>query len=150
MLFYGFVTNSGNLLTWRHTLETIICNNFMGINNDISQDIDVPPEGFEYLSRVGDLMAYDKNIFKIIIKNLPHDYDLSKLNKVIINKIMEYPEYKIISRGCDGTGMEICIKIWDPSTGSLIKTLCKHKGCINVLVFLPIVKKLFVLVSRTV
>ena len=54
----------------------------------------IPPEGFEKLIDVIDLLGYTNNNIKIINKNLPKEYDLSKFPKKILNKLIIIAGYQ--------------------------------------------------------
>ena len=119
MSFYGHSTNIGNLPEWQHLLETIICDDFMGIPNNILKNIDVPPEGFELLLQAVNIVGYDKEAINIIRKNVPINYDLSKLDEKLVNKI-EHSEYKIVFAKGN------IIKTWDPTNNIITNTSMMH------------------------
>ena len=60
----------------------------MGLEKDITKlkNIKVPIEGFDLLLQIVELFGYDNDTTKLIINNLPDNYDLSKLNKDLIKK----------------------------------------------------------------
>ena len=120
MSFYGQKTNIGNLPNWQHLLEFVRCYDFLGLESDTNllKDLEIPSEGFELLLDVVELIGYDNYSNKLVIKNLPKDYDLSKLSKDLIKKILEFNQDNIVSGNNDGS-----IKIWNARTGELIKTL---------------------------
>ena len=91
MSFYGQVTNLGNLQQWYYLLEYIRCCDFLGLEKDITKlkNLKVPKEGFDLLLQIVELFGYDYDTTKLIINNLPDDYDLSKLNKDLIKKIIK-------------------------------------------------------------
>ena len=121
MSFYGQKTNIGNFPDWLHILESIKCHDFLGLKRDIlSKDLEIPEKGFESLLSVVDLIGYNANSTKLVIKNLPKEYDLSKLNKELVRKILEFNNYRIVSASGNG------IKIWNAGTGELINTLNGH------------------------
>ena len=70
----------------------------MGLEKDINKlkNIKVPKEGFDLLLKIADLFGYDYDTTKLIINNLPNNYDLSKLDKDLIKKIIKYHNNLII------------------------------------------------------
>ena len=124
MSFYGQKTNIGNLPGWQHLLESVRCSDFLGLKSDILlENLEIPNNGFGLLLDVVDIIGYDFDNTNIVVKNLPKDYDLSKLNKDLIKKILEFYCNKIVSGSKDGS-----IKIWNEQTGELINTLNGHSN----------------------
>jgi WD40 repeat protein len=123
MSFYGQEINSGNLSDTRHLLESIKCNNFLGLYYDLSllDDIEIPETDFELFLDIADLVGYDDNIIKLINKNLPKEYDLSKFPEELLDEMLDLAQaYMITSGSLDGD-----VKIWDPKSG-YVETLCHH------------------------
>ena len=119
--FYKHVTNIHEYPHWYHLLESFKCRDFFGLDIDQSLllNLDVPPEGFEKLIDVIDLLGYTNNNIKIINKNLPKEYDLSKFPKELISKMIENAMDDII---IIGTNNYATIRVWDVQKNELIKT----------------------------
>ena len=130
MSFYGQKTNIGNLPKWQHLLESVRCFDFLGLKSeaDLFKDLEIPSEGFELFLKVIELIDYDDDCINMVIKNLPKDYDLLRLNKNLIKKIVEFDEDIIVSGSSDNS-----IKIWNAKTGALINTLTDtiHTVCVS-------------------
>ena len=121
MSFYGQKTNIGNLPDWLHQLESVKCHDFLGLKSDILlENPEIPEKGFESLLSVVDLIGYNATSTKLVVKNLPKEYDLSKLSKELIKKILEFNNDRIVSASEHG------IKIWNAETGERINTLKDH------------------------
>ena len=108
MSFYGEKINSNNfplqnkvwlenydvtslfVPKWKYALEMIKCRIFFGMENgsDFLLDIQIPEEGFEELLNVIELIGFSEENIKIIIKNLPVNYDFSKLSKELISEMI--------------------------------------------------------------
>ena len=82
MSFYHQKTNIGNLPHWKHLLESFKCYDFFGLEMDpkLLFDLEIPSEGFELLLEVIELIGYDEDMIKLINKNIPNEYDLSKFH----------------------------------------------------------------------
>lgn len=91
MSFYGINKIHDNTLDWKYFLELCKCQDFMGLKIDMDTlvKLKVPSEGFELLLDVIDLIGYKKKLIKLIIDNLPAEYDLSNFPIELLNKISE-------------------------------------------------------------
>lgn len=96
--FYKRDTNVGEYPYWYHLLESFKCRDFFGLNIDqtLLSNLNIPPEGFEILIDVIDLLGYTDSNIKLINKFLPEGYDLSKFPKVLINTMIEYGMHDIV------------------------------------------------------
>jgi len=125
MSFYGQTTNLGQLYKDKHILETIKCYDFLGLEYDeslLDNNITVLEEDFELLLDVVDLVGYDDDTIKLINKNLPKNYDLTKFPKELLIEMLRLAKmYNFISAGKDHK-----IKIWDPDTHEPIDVLREH------------------------
>jgi len=59
------------------------CYDFFGLDHDFSliSDLNIPAEGFELLLDVVDLIGYNDQTIKLIIKNMPEEYSLKNSPK---------------------------------------------------------------------
>ncbi|ANB51003.1 putative BTB/POZ domain and WD-repeat protein [Powai lake megavirus] len=91
MSFYGINKIHDNTLDWKYFLELCKCQDFLGLKIDIDTltKLKVPSEGFELLLDVIDLIGYKKKLIKLIVDNLPAEYDLSNFPIELLNKISE-------------------------------------------------------------
>jgi WD40 repeat protein len=126
MSLYGQKTNSGMLSETRHLLEFIKCQNFFGLDFDQSlmYNIEVEEEDFELLLDIIDLAGYNENMIKIINKNLPEKYDLTKFPKELLDEMLRLDKiHYVVSGSSDGP-----IKIWNNNTNDLVRTIKCHSG----------------------
>jgi WD40 repeat protein len=134
MSFYGQKTNSGNLSKSRRLLESIKCYSFLGLDFDemILDDMEIPEEDFELLLDAIDIIGYNEKTIRLINRNVPKDYDLSKFSKELLAEMLRLStSYNIISGSTDHS-----IKIWNNTTGELIKTLKGHSGIVAHICYL--------------
>ncbi len=91
MNFYGQKINSGNYPEWKIYLESYRCYDFLGLEFDISdiRRLIVPEEGFELLLDVIELIGYNDETIKLLITNLPENYDLKKLPKELLTEMIK-------------------------------------------------------------
>ncbi|AGD92855.1 putative BTB/POZ domain-containing protein [Megavirus lba] len=91
MNFYGQKINSGSYPEWKIYLESYRCYDFLGLEFDISdiRHLIVPEEGFELLLDVIELIGYNDETIKLLITNLPENYDLKKLPKELLTEMIE-------------------------------------------------------------
>ena len=135
MSFYHQKTNIANLPPWKHLLESCKCYDFFGLEMDpkLLFDFEIPADGFELLLEVIELIGYDEDMIKLINKNIPDEYDLSKFPKeLLINMLEAGRSYHIVSGSGDKS-----IKIWDVETGELVRTLEGHTGIVLSVCYSP-------------
>ena len=135
MSFYGQITNSGNLPNWLHQLEMIKCCDFFCLPFELDAifGLNVPVEGYELLLDVIDIIGYNNETIKLLIKNMPMEYDLKLLPKELLEEMLKMETtQKIVSGSSDNS-----IKIWDANTGNLINTLNGHTNWVNSVCFSP-------------
>ena len=99
-------TDVNSLPKWQHLLESIKCDDdcsdrstrsTCGLatrselkrNRDLLKNLKIPSEEFELLLKVVERMGYNSDNIELIVKNLPKNYDLSKLSRDLIKKILE-------------------------------------------------------------
>lgn len=89
---YGIDSNIKNYPGWKHQLETFICRHSFELPNDNFQikDIQVPPEGFNLLIEVINIIGYNTDTISAIADNLPEICDLSIFPDNIRDKIHEF------------------------------------------------------------
>ncbi|AEQ61003.1 WD40 family protein [Acanthamoeba polyphaga mimivirus] len=90
--FYGQKIKSGNIEPWKYQLDTILCRDFLGleITNSLLNDLIVPPENFDDLLKITELIGFDEFAFDLIIKNIPSDYDLTKLSNELLKCLHDH------------------------------------------------------------
>jgi WD40 repeat protein len=124
----------GNFNKERHLLETIKCYDFFGLEFDESllENIQVLEEDFELFLDVIDIIGYNEITIKLINKNLPKDYDLTKFPKELLNEMYnETISYNII-----GTCWDYSIRIWNQD-GKMINYLKDHTDLITYVGYSP-------------
>lgn len=134
--FYGIKNPQPNTIpNWLYVLETFKCRNFLCLPNDTTllYNLNVPKENFEQLLEILDHfdIQNNKNLLKVLKKNLPIDYDTSLFSKDILDALrLMKEELVVISGSADKT-----IKIWKVETGELvIKNVAHHNNIWNVLI----------------
>jgi WD40 repeat protein len=147
MSFYGQKTNLGNFSESKHLLELIRCYNFFGKDDAIRifqlsiYDINVLEEDFELLLDIIDVIGYDDNTIKLINKNLPEKYDLTKFPEELLCKMLKLEKkYYIVSES--NINDDTTISVWDALTSKEVNTLTDYRpgtigvGCLsnNILV----------------
>ncbi|AKI80633.1 putative BTB/POZ domain-containing protein [Acanthamoeba polyphaga mimivirus] len=120
MSFYGQKINSGNYPEWKIYLESYRCRDFLGLELDISdiKHLIVPEEGFELLLDIIELIGYNNETIRLLIKNLPEKYDLNKFPKELLSKIL-----KLSQNPCCITRKNNCFYVYDIVTSNLIKSI---------------------------
>nr|URM61837.1 BTB/POZ domain-containing protein [Mimivirus sp.] len=90
--FYGQTINSTKYPNWLYRLEYIRCCDYLGITFDTKNIINilVPEKYFEYLVNVTEISNYDNNLVECLAKNIPNNYDLTKLSDKIKEKLAKY------------------------------------------------------------
>jgi WD40 repeat protein len=128
MTFYNQKTNSGNISADKHLLESIICYNFLGFDFEefLLDYIEVSEENFELFLLVIDLVGYNDKTIGLINKNIPKNYDLSKLSSELLSEMLSLEKSYCIVSGCQ----DYCIRIWNEKS-KLIKTLVGHTDYIS-------------------
>ena len=109
--FYNQKTNIANYPVWKYILESVKCYDFFGIEYDsnLIHDLKIPEEGFELLLDVIEIVGYNEKTIKLLNKNLPKEYDLSKFPKELLEEMLELEKsYNIISGDSHGK-----IKLWN-------------------------------------
>ncbi|BCS83128.1 WD40 family protein [Cotonvirus japonicus] len=95
---YGKTINSTNYEQWYYELMWIICGDYLGIQQNFRSliNIQVPEEGFELLVHTTDTtnLPYNKKS-EIILKNLPENYNLTKIPQHLINNLCKFAKLKI-------------------------------------------------------
>ncbi|BCS83130.1 putative BTB/POZ domain and WD-repeat protein [Cotonvirus japonicus] len=133
---YGKTMNSTDYEQWYYELMWIMCCDYLEIQQDFQSlvDIKVPEEGFELLVHVIDTIKnpLDKKS-KIILENLPKNYDITKLPQCLIGRICDLT-LKDISVFVKGSKIIICDdkllfidKIKTPVKPKLIAKLYDHQ-----------------------
>lgn len=126
--FYGKTTNIGNLETWQHLLESIKCYDYFGIIFDKSKFINlvIPDDGIELLLKVAtDILNYDDILIDLVIDNVPKEYDVTTINKSLVQRILNYynDNYKHNNILVTHDDKKEQIKIWDITSHKLLKTV---------------------------
>ncbi|AKI79737.1 hypothetical protein QJ850_gp008 [Acanthamoeba polyphaga mimivirus] len=83
------VDNTQLLEEWQYTIEEYKCRDFFMLETDRNKlyDLLVPPSYFDELVNFVDSVGYDKKTVKLLLNNLPMDYDLSGFPVDLINKM---------------------------------------------------------------
>jgi len=107
---------------WKYTLESYRCYDYLGLDFDIMQlyNLTIPSEGFGMLLDLVEELGYDSALIRLILKNIPKDYDLKELPKELLEEILKFAEPMIITGHADGG-----IKIYNTNGRSLNK-ICGH------------------------
>lgn len=125
MSFYGL--NNSVSVNWQYQLEWIQCCDYLGIDYDLARikDLTIPANGIPLLFAVGEITNYPDIVVDLLAKNIPGDYNFGEINKNLFTKITKLKNNiekiknsRIISTGYDGQ-----IKIWNPETFQLVKTI---------------------------
>ncbi|AVL94412.1 WD40 repeat protein [Moumouvirus australiensis] len=85
---------------WQYTIEEYKCRDFFMLDTDKNKlyDLLVPPSYFDELVNFVDSIGYDKKTVKLLLNNLPTDYDLSGFPMDLINKMYNLSiNYDVIS-----------------------------------------------------
>lgn len=92
--FYGQKPNIGNLPQWKFLLESYVCYDYFGLEFDPSQlsGLIIPESGLELLTHIAESCNNDK-VAKLLYQNLPKDYNISKLSKELIDKMIDFSTY---------------------------------------------------------
>ncbi|AZL89678.1 BTB/POZ domain-containing protein [Megavirus baoshan] len=90
--FYGQTINSTDYPDWLYKLEYIRCCDYIGVifNTKNIRNILIPEKYFEFLINITEIANYDENIIECLAKNIPNNYDLSKLPDKIKDKLYKY------------------------------------------------------------
>lgn len=83
-------TNYGDLPEWQHLLELYICCDYFGIYFDLEylDKLVVPPEGFELLLQVVEMIGYNEAMAQLLYDNLPDDYDVAAIPSTMKDLIL--------------------------------------------------------------
>ena len=128
MSFYGRTTNIGKLEPWRWLLESVKCYDFFGMTFDRSKlvNIEVPKDGIGLLMDVAtSVLNFDDIIIDLIIDNIPAEYDLTTIDKCLVQRILKYYDDNYNHNNILLTHDERkeIVKIWDIESGKLLKIL---------------------------
>lgn len=131
--FYGFKKDS-TVLDWQYELEYIKCCDYLGVDYDLDyiKDLVVPVNGLPLLFRIGEITYYPDIIIDLLVKNIPENYNLSKVDQDLFTKIVKskndtetkmkniekFKNSRIVSTGYDDQ-----IKIWNAETFELVKEI---------------------------
>lgn len=117
MGFYGQQMNSGNYPKWRKILELYVCSKFflLPFEPNLLDELKVDPEGFDLLLYVVKEIGLDSKYIKLLISNMPNEYNISLLDNDIQNKIKSLSEYNILTRSVYN------INIWNYDNNNLLK-----------------------------
>lgn len=87
LFLYGQDPNKDKLLDWKYLLEFITFKNYIciPIEEKLWSSINILPEHFDMLLDVVDMVGCDEITIKCINRNLPHDYNLNKFTKEMVN-----------------------------------------------------------------
>ena len=120
--FYYHKPNYMMYPEWKFQLETYLCKDYFMIDNDITllYNLRIPSDEYGLLLEVIILLNLNDNIlFRTAYVNLPDKYNINKLDKDLVNAIMDNNEshaYHIFYQEKDNI-----IKKWNVKTGEFIK-----------------------------
>ncbi|AKI80523.1 WD40 family protein [Acanthamoeba polyphaga mimivirus] len=117
--FYGQKIKSGNIEPWKYQLDTILCRDFLGleITSSLLNNLVVPPENFDDLLKIIDLIGFDDYAFDLITNNIPTNYDLTNLSdellkyiydRTISQKFLYYDKESSCWKQRDVSSYEVC------------------------------------------
>lgn len=123
MGFYNQVTNLGELDKWNQVLESIICKDYFNLDIKFNEFymLDIPLKGkneqdFNLLLKAIKIIGLNDDAIDILVKNIPDDYDLSKFDKNLIQKIYDNKSYQLLLVSWD------MIKTFDVTNGKLLNS----------------------------
>nr|AEX62264.1 putative BTB_POZ domain and WD-repeat protein [Moumouvirus Monve] len=146
--FYQKETNTGNYPEWLRVLTLYYCSKYLLVPFDHSllENLKVDSEGFEMLISVLQDIRLSSKYLKLLVENIPNDYDLSNLDKNIKEMIKYYYKYDILFCSDDN------ISIWNINTNKLIKqvsrTTISSNGWYNYRVLL--IKNYLIIMNRNI
>ena len=87
LFLYEQEPDKDKLLDWKYLLEFITFKNYIcvPIEEKLWSNINIPPEHFDRLLDVVDMVGCDEITIKCINRNLPHDYNLNIFTKEMVN-----------------------------------------------------------------
>ena len=121
--------NQHGMPQWLYLLDLFKCYDFLGLDFDFNLlfNLEIPEEGFGLLFDIAYLTNYHSDIIKLIEKNLPEDYDLTRLPRDLIDALLKIEPIYQITSGNRGKR----INIWNALTGELIHTLDERVNCVR-------------------
>lgn len=135
MKFHGKETNKGNLEPWYRTIRYIECCNFFGLDFDtkVLQELDIPPEGINFLIDLAIGLEFDKDVIKVINKMIPDDYDLSTMSSPMLDQMIAASQtYHLVSGTEDGR-----INIWNVQEKAWIASTNGHTNWVRKVCYSP-------------
>lgn len=132
MSFYGQTIDIGKLAHLDYSTAFIKCHDFFGLVLD-KKYLDylvINDENFDELLNILRLNNYDLPIAKYVIDNMPDNYDITKMDKLLVKEISKMNNNNIMIFGSN-------IKIIDPHNGQIISTWDRIKTIFNALSFSP-------------
>lgn len=102
-----------------YILELVKCYDFFGFDFDLKK-INMPKvnsDEFEILLDIVDINGYNDDNIKLVIENLPQDYDLSIFPLELLQKMYEITSFHMIIISCNNI-----IYFFDGNSGDIIKT----------------------------
>ncbi|AKI79828.1 putative BTB/POZ domain-containing protein [Acanthamoeba polyphaga mimivirus] len=93
--FYGIKSPKQN--DWKYKLDKHICKNFFGLKSRLINNVKVPKTNFDEFLDTIELIGYNKKTLKMIINNIPKNYDIDKLPLDLLqNMVGIYHEHDIL------------------------------------------------------
>ncbi|AKI80613.1 hypothetical protein QJ850_gp086 [Acanthamoeba polyphaga mimivirus] len=102
-----------------YILELVKCYDFFGLEFDLKK-FNIPKinhNEFEILLDIVDINGYNDDNIKLIVENLPQDYDLSIFPLELLQKMYEIASHHMIIISCNNV-----IYFFDGNNGDIIKT----------------------------
>lgn len=98
MSFHNDYRQADEYSEWEYVLIAHQCYDFIGLKYDKLYQIRIPIKKFDKLLDYIDTIGYDNKTIKLLLQNLPLDYDISQFPPELINEMYKLvTEYKIIT-----------------------------------------------------
>ncbi|QGR54325.1 btb/poz domain-containing protein [Moumouvirus maliensis] len=125
--FYKQETNIASYPEWFRILMLYNCSRYLLVPFDYSllEKIKVESEGFEMLISILQDVGLSPKYLKLLMENIPNDYELSNLDINVKKMIKFYYKYDILFCSDDN------ISIWNTHTNKLIKQTSRTTICSN-------------------
>ena len=119
--FYGEVEKYNGYPEWKYQLLKIMCQNYFGLKFDerLIERIKIPDEGFELLIDIIEIIGWYDWVFPIILHNIPMNYDLTRLSKELLEKLIEIETGYLVS-------------LDDRHNVKITNILTRKHNCINI------------------
>ncbi|AZL89563.1 BTB/POZ domain-containing protein [Megavirus baoshan] len=93
MSFHNDIRQADEYPEWEYVLIAHQCHDFIGLKYDKLYQIKIPINKFDKLLDYIDIIGYDNKTIKLLLQNLPLDYDISQFPPELINEM-----YKLVTK----------------------------------------------------